>query len=104
MLPCLSCAIDPIQRKVESGLYVPCWYTDVALAGLRTSYQRTAVGPLLWMVPTCTECVTTTLSYVPKLRYARRNIRRSASESSFCVTPDCGMHVPPLQAAAYDAT
>src|SRR5689334_10579220 len=29
---------------------------------------------------------------------------RSASESSFCVTPGCGMHVPPLHAGLNEST
>ena len=29
---------------------------------------------------------------------------RSASESSLCVVPDCGIQVPPLHALEYEAT
>jgi len=31
-------------------------------------------------------------------------MRRSASESSFCVVPACGTHVPPLQSSVKPAT
>src|SRR5262249_19178949 len=40
-----------------------------------------------------------------KFRYASRYIIRSASESSSCVVPDCGMHwPPPLHAGENAAT
>src|SRR5947208_2704773 len=62
-------------------------------------YQKvqSSEGSTLWS--------TTSDSWSPKLRYASRYIRRSASESSFWVVPDCGMQVPPpLQAVVKDAT
>ena len=68
---------------------MPCWKTAGDVFGARTSYQRRPTD-----VPATTLWVTTSASWSPKLRYARRYIRRSASESSFWVVPDCGMHVP----------
>ena len=47
---------------------------------------------------------TTSDWWSPKFRYARRYISRSASESSRCVVPAWGMHVPPPHASPYDAT
>ena len=68
--------------------------------GSRSSYQRTPTDE-----PAVTEWLTTSDSWSPKFRYARRYISRSASESSFWVTPGCGMHVPPpLHAALNEAT
>src|ERR671934_1139888 len=90
----------PIQRYEESGAYVPCWYTVGVPPGLRSSYQRIPTE-----LPAVTLWSTTSDSWSPKLRYARRYIRRSARESSRWDVPDCGMHVPPpLQAAEKDAT
>src|SRR4051812_6931906 len=90
MSPFPSIAALPIQREVPSfGAYVPCWKT-VGADGVRISYQRTPVA-----VPAVTLWLTTSASWSPKLRYASRYIRRSASESSFWVVPPCGMHVPP---------
>src|SRR5216683_4048055 len=67
--------------------------------GERISYQRTPTPE-----PALTLWFATSDSWLPKLRYARRNMRRSARESSNCGVPACGMHVPPLQAAVYVAT
>src|SRR5919201_2141242 len=100
MSPLRSIATLPIQRYAESGAYVPCWYTVGIPFGLRSSYQRTPTE-----LPTVTLWLTTSDSWSPKLRYASRYIRRSASESSCVVVPLCGMHVPPpLQAAENAAT
>src|SRR3954453_7282522 len=100
MSPAPSIAMLPIQRYVASGAYVPCWNTLAAPVGLRSSYQRTPTE-----VPAVTAWLTTSASWSPKFRYARRYISRSASESSFCVTPGCGMQVPPpLHAALNGAT
>src|SRR5438309_10268907 len=54
------------------------------------SYQRTPV-----VVPAVTLWFTTSDSWSPKFRYARRYMSRSPRESSFCVVPDCGTHAPP---------
>src|ERR1051325_10629918 len=54
--------------------------------------------------PLATECVATIASYPANWRYARRYIMRSASESSCCDVPGCGMHVPPPHARLNDAT
>src|SRR5438093_12829893 len=62
--------------------------------GSRSSYQRTPTEE-----PAVTLCVTTSDSWSPKLRYAKRYISRSASELSLCDVPGCGMQAsPPLQA------
>src|SRR3954471_10563931 len=104
MLPFLSCAMLPIQRKFVSGRSVDCWAMLGVPLGLRISYQRTPACCDLREVPTFTECVTRSDSYVPKLRYAKRYMRRSARESSFCDVPSCGMHAPPLHAEVNVAT
>src|SRR3712207_3353970 len=102
MFPTLSIAIEPIQRLLESTAYVPCWKRLGVLFVTRSSYQRTPdSGP----VPGLTEWFKTIASWPSaKRRYASRYIKRSASESSFCVVPDCGMHVPPLHASLKAAT
>src|SRR4051812_3427143 len=63
--------------------------------GLRISYQRT---PACTPVETrLTEWLSTSDSWSPKLRYARRNIRRSPNPSRPTFVPGCGMQerVPP---------
>src|SRR5512140_677544 len=105
MLPNLSMAMLPIQRNDESGANVDCWkIAGEAVFGLRISYQRTPENGFLLPVPTRTECVTTSLSTPPMLRYASLNISRSASESSCCRVSTWGTQVPPLQADVYAAT
>src|SRR5919202_2955849 len=100
MLPSLSIATLGIHRYAASGAYVPCWYTVGVAFGLRSSYQRTPTE-----LPAVTLWSTTSDSWSPKFRYASRYIKRSASESSCVVVPDCGMHVPPpLHAAEKAAT
>src|SRR5689334_14073501 len=99
MSPALSMAILPIQRNLLSGANVLCCATVGVPAGLSISYQR--IPPLL---PATTEWFTISTSFVPRLRYARRYIRRSARESSWFVVPDCGTHVPPLHSGVNDAT
>src|SRR5947209_2400790 len=62
------------------------------LPGERISYQRMPArsAPEL---PTLTVWEATSVSWSPKLRYCRRNIRRSASgSSSFGWVPGWGMH------------
>src|SRR2546421_2969842 len=49
-------------------------------------------------LPAVTLCVTTSDSWSPKLRYARRYMRRSPSESSFCAVFFCAMQLLPPQA------
>src|ERR671936_1256567 len=90
MSPLWSIATLPIQRYAESGAYVPCWYTVGEPFGLRNSYQRVPTE-----LPAVTAWLTTSDSWSPNFRYASRYIKRSASESSLCVVPDCGMQVPP---------
>src|SRR5207302_2282572 len=97
-LPSWSMAALPIQRKLASGAYVPCWYRAGVVLTLRSSYQRTAT-----LVPAVTEWFTTSDSEVPKLRYASRYISRSARESSCWVVFSCGIHVPPPPQAALKA-
>ena len=92
-------AIEPIQRYCESGEKVPCWKTVGVAFGLRISYHRTPT-----LLPAVTEWLTTSDSWSPKFRYASRNIRRSLRESSCCVVPGWGMHVPPPQASLKGAT
>src|SRR6266568_2401660 len=105
MLPTLSMAILPIQRKVASGAKVPCWKTLGVVARFLSSYQRMAEPEgLCFGPPVDTEWLTTQDSDAPKLRYARRYIRRSANESSFCRVPGCGMQAPPPQAELKAAT
>src|SRR3954470_7386956 len=99
MSPLPSIAPLLIQRNAASGAYVPCWKTVGVAFGLRSSYHRAPVE-----LPATTLCETTSDSWSPKFRYAKRYISRSASESSCCVVPDCGMHVPPPQAGENDAT
>src|SRR5215470_1328731 len=68
--------------------------------GLRISYQRMPV-----LLPEVMAWSTTSDSYVPKLRYEKRYISRSASESSCWLVPACGMQVPPPpHAGENDAT
>src|SRR5262249_30435341 len=98
MSPLRSIAMLPIQRNAESGAYVPCWYTVGVPFGFRSSYQRMPTE-----LPAVTALLTTSDSWSPKFRYARRYISRSASESSCCVVPDCGMHVPPPPHAGENA-
>src|SRR5438105_2559776 len=87
----------PIQRKLESGAYVPCWKTvGVVPLGSRSSYQRTPVlvvfAVTVWFV--------TRDSWLPKFRYASRNIMRSPSVSSVSEVAPVGigstMQVPPV--------
>src|SRR5258708_4005298 len=83
-----------IQRQLLSGAYVPCWKTlRLRDASGRISYQRT---PECRPEPEPTSIVwfTTMASCSPKLRYASRYMSRSASDSSFCVVPPCGMQSP----------
>src|SRR5258708_14266744 len=94
MSPAWSMAMLPIQRKLESGANVDCWATMGVPLGFWSSYQRTP--PLL---PAVTEWFTTSDSWVPKLRYARRYIRRSASESNCWLVPGWGTQVPPPHSA-----
>ena len=55
--------------------------------------------------PATTAWSTTSDSWSPKLRYVRRYISLSASESSWFEVPACGIHVPPpLHAGEKDAT
>src|SRR5256884_458359 len=92
-------AIEPIQRYCESGEKVPCWKTVGVAFGLRISYHRTPT-----LLPAVTEWLTTSDSWSPKFRYASRNISRSPRESSCCIVPGWGMHVPRPQASLKDAT
>src|SRR5689334_4630101 len=106
MLPSLSIAMLPIQRLVESGEKVPCWKTvGVPALGLRSSYQRTPSTWLRLLPLTFTEWSTSSDSWPSaNLRYARRYIRRSASESSLLFVPGCVMQVPPEHACVNEAT
>src|SRR5689334_19002768 len=101
MSPTLSMSTEPIHRAVASGAYVPCWNTlGGPPARWRSSYQRTPVVPAA-----VTAWLTTSDSWSPKLRYARRNMTRSESESRVCGMPPCGMQVPDApQAVVYAAT
>src|SRR6266700_6469522 len=103
MFPCLSMAILPIQREVESGEKVPCWKTVGVPFGLRISYQRTPVTLVLLLPLTFTEWLTTSDSWSPKFRYARRYIRRSARESNLVEVLGCEMQAPPPEQAALNA-
>src|SRR5213592_1543154 len=90
MLPTLSMAADPMNRYAASGAYGPCWNRlGGPPAVWRISYHRTPAEP-----PAVTAWLTTSDSWSPKLRYARRNMIRSESESRGCDVPPCGMHVP----------
>src|SRR3954471_4392996 len=91
MLPAWSIAIEPIQRYAASGGYVPCWKFLGFPFGLRSSYQRSPTE-----LPAVTLWLTTSDSWSPKLRYARRYIRRSPSESSCWLVLGWGMQTPPL--------
>src|SRR3954451_23878598 len=93
MFPTWSIAIEPMQRNAESGAYVPCWKIVGFPFGLRSSYQRRPTE-----LPAVTLWLTTSDSWSPKFRYARRYMRRSASESSLFVVPVWGMHAPPAHA------
>src|SRR5258708_28692976 len=92
-------ATEPSQRFWQSGDKVPCRQRVGVTFGLRILYHRTP--PLH---PAITEWLTTSDSWSPKFRYASRNIRRSPRESSCCVVPGWGMHVPPPQASLKGAT
>src|SRR5262249_44970034 len=111
MSPALSIAMLPIQREFPSaGAKVPCWNKVGAPAArvvplvLRSSYHRTPVTLECLLPLTLTEWLTTRDSFVPKLRYANRYIKRSPSESSDSLVPGCGMQLPPLQASVKAAT
>src|SRR5437899_12724568 len=56
----------------------------------RSSYQRMPTA-----LPAVTLRLITSASWSPKLRYARRYMRRSPSVSSFWLVPACGTQVPP---------
>src|SRR3954452_23973492 len=99
MSPEPSSAALGIHRYVESGAYVPCWKIVGVVPGERISYQRMPIE-----VPAVTEWLTTSDSWSPKLRYPSRYMSRSPSESSCCVVPACGTHVPPAHAGANGAT
>src|SRR5258706_15766294 len=104
MLPNLSMAMLPIQRWIPSLVFsVPCWKTVGVPLGVRISYQRTLVIWFLLLVPTATEWLTNSDSTPPRFRYARRYIRRSASESSLFDVLGCGIQVPPPEQAALNA-
>src|SRR5512136_221369 len=79
-------------------LRVPCWNTAGVPLGLRISYQRTLVTPVR-LLPTVTEWLTTSDSTPARLRYARRYIKRSASESSLFDVLGCGTQAPPPEQA-----
>ena len=89
MSPTLSMAMLPIHSEVLPAPNVPVWNTDGVLFGVRISYQRMPEAAVLVL----TECVTTSDSWVPKLRYGIRNISRSPKESSRWVVPPCGIQV-----------
>jgi hypothetical protein len=78
-----------------------CWKTVGVAFGERISYQRTPDGPLAVL---STEWVTTSDSWSPKLRYAKRYIRRSASDPRSCVEPSCGAQSLPPHAGLNAAT
>src|SRR6266700_197032 len=104
MSPTLSMAMLPIQRKVESGENVPCWITvGVPLVRLPCWYQRTPTWEFFRDVPTVTEWFTTATSPPAGLRYAKRYIKRSASESSFWRVLGCATQAPPPLHAAVNA-
>src|SRR2546430_4031483 len=63
----------------------------------RSSYQRMPTE-----LPAVTLRLITSASWSPKLRYARRYMRRSPSLSSFWLGPDCGRQVPPPFHGAVD--
>src|SRR5215469_14388640 len=71
--------------------------------GSRISYQRTPTK-VPFLLPTLTEWFTTNDSWLPKLRYARRYIKRSPNESKFALVPGCGIQALPPQASAKGAT
>src|SRR5205814_4351912 len=103
MLPCLSCAMLPIQRyRAVSGAYVLCCTITGDVFGFRISYHRTPDWLLVERF--CTEWSTSSVSYVGKLRDDSRYIRRSASVSSCWVVDGCGTHAPPPHAWRYAAT
>src|SRR5216684_4411383 len=100
MSPVESMAMLPIQRKLESGAKVDCWATDGVPLGFWISYHRTPLFRL-----TATVWFTTRDSWSPKFRYARRYIRRSASESSCVDSPDwITQPRPPLHNGVKGAT
>src|SRR2546422_752274 len=92
----LNDAMRVLQLKepfegMYSGAYVPCWKMLRLLPpAVRSSYQRMPTE-----LPTVTLRLITSASWSPKLRYARRYMRRSPSVSSFWLVPDCGTQVPP---------
>src|SRR5512140_513986 len=91
----MSCAMLPIQRQlVSAGSYVPCWNTVGAVLGERSSYQRT---PLV--VPATIEGFKKSASCVPKLRYVKRNMRRSSRPASSWPVGNDGMQLPVALAA-----
>src|SRR4051812_6989603 len=88
MLPAESIVVEANQRQSVSGEYVLSWNTAyVPLEIPRSSNQRTPAG-----VPALTEWLPTIDSWSPKLRYVRRNIRRSPRPSMelLPVPPSCG--------------
>src|SRR3954464_12216501 len=98
MSPTLSIAMLGIQRnRPSAGAKVPDWNTEnVPVRGLRSSYQRMPDGVFR---PVETLWDRSSASWPPMLRYARRYIARSDSESSCCEVPLCGMHAPPFRHA-----
>jgi len=90
-----------IHRELAFGANVPDWKTVGVPLGLWISYHRTAV-----LLPDVIECEVTSDSWLPKLRYASRNMSRSPSVSSCWLVPGCGIHVPPVppHASVYDGT
>src|SRR2546423_3094615 len=82
MSPLWSIAALPIQRESAEGENVPCWKMLQAPVVFRSSYQRTPAWP-----ETLTVWSTTIASRLPRFRYARRYIGRSASASSQYVYP-----------------
>src|SRR4029450_12680695 len=95
MFPFLSIATLPIQRWIPSaGAYVPCCVSVYVPFVRLISYQRTPACGLVG-VPAFTDWFVTSASYVPKLRYARRQVGRCRYErmSRYCcvfVMPGCG--------------
>src|SRR5437763_11137293 len=77
MSPLPSIAMLPIHRESELGENVPCWKMLHGPVVLRSSYQRTPAWPerlTVWFISND--------SRVPKLRYSKRYIGRSAIASS----------------------
>src|ERR1044072_7635932 len=101
-----SCAIEGIHREFPLGTsaIVPCWYVhgnvEQTASGdpeRRNSYQRTPETTPA--TPGSTEWETTSDSWSTSFRYASRNMRRSASESSVRGLFGCGIQLAPPQAA-----